>query len=636
MPIIAIILFIVVIIIVFVFMKYIKKVENKKVENFTNNTYHVTVLNQLYDINQSGFTTYVTVSDPLNVGSYYRNNIYIFYIDDNLYDGTNKLLDYNDIFDTSTEYKTFEDAKNNTNSILPNISTTLPSTLTTLPSTLTTLPKTQAPLNTYYYRITFIDPKTSKEVDIPNSNIIFYSLNFELEVDKFYIVNNQFNLIAKIDSKEISKPLNYNIYDLSSIMTQELIAYNTIGDAINLAIQFQSIGTFRAIDSIQMNSKQLMPTIGPCSRIEISSDDLQFAGIILISQYGGNILNGCQLPQIGIEADPSIPIITGSMTSIPSTNATTNVTDTNINAYNITTNESAIIDALSNTRLISFENNVCDVDSNIINRPTSINLINTTNILKCFDINTMIETLKIIDTNKMFFAPRNTNTTLNINLPRGTVNRRINRNISSILFCMNNLNSTIDNKKMLQSLKISLFGINNITKEEIILAKWQLSESEIITSLNSAFINMIIPKTKLSKFINIKSKSNFGNIYATDVNLSSVIPVNGNIEPTTTLFPFTTLAPTTTTLAPTTTLFPFTTLGNTSTTLGNTSTQVPLTTYGYKISNEYNDSKSYKNSRTNLYQRNFNGTSNIYTPYIYKNVETFVPLNLYNDKYASY
>ena len=70
--------------------------------------------------------------------------------------------------------------------------------------------------------------------------------------------------------------------------------------------------------------------------------------------------------------------------------------------------------------------------------------------------------------------------------------------------------------------------------------------------------------------------------------------------------------------------------------MGNTSTQVPLTTYGYKISNDYKDSKSYKNPHTNVYQRKFDGTSNIYIPYIYKNMETFVPLNLYDDKYAPY
>ena len=33
---------------------------------------------------------------------------------------------------------------------------------------------------------------------------------------------------------------------------------------------------------------------------------------------------------------------------------------------------------------------------------------------------------------------------------------------------------------------------------------------------------------------------------------------------------------------------------------------------------------------------NFDGTSNVYSPYIYHNMESFSPLNLYEDKYASY
>ena len=81
-----------------------------------------------------------------------------------------------------------------------------------------------------------------------------------------------------------------------------------------------------------------------------------------------------------------------------------------------------------------------------------------------------------------------------------------------------------------------------------------------------------------------------------------------------------------------------TTMGNTSTTMGNTSTtmgnMVPLTTYGYKISNSSNGID--KNPQTNLYQQNFDGTSNVYAPYIYHNMEPFSPLNLYEDKLAPY
>ena len=46
-----------------------------------------------------------------------------------------------------------------------------------------------------------------------------------------------------------------------------------------------------------------------------------------------------------------------------------------------------------------------------------------------------------------------------------------------------------------------------------------------------------------------------------------------------------------------------------------------------------------KHPETNLYQRDFKGTSNVYTPYIYKTVdkvETFKPSNLYDDNYSKY
>ena len=49
------------------------------------------------------------------------------------------------------------------------------------------------------------------------------------------------------------------------------------------------------------------------------------------------------------------------------------------------------------------------------------------------------------------------------------------------------------------------------------------------------------------------------------------------------------------------------------------------TTYGYKIPN------TDKNPQTNLYQQNFDGTSNVYAPYIYHNMEAFTPSNLYNE-----
>jgi len=42
------------------------------------------------------------------------------------------------------------------------------------------------------------------------------------------------------------------------------------------------------------------------------------------------------------------------------------------------------------------------------------------------------------------------------------------------------------------------------------------------------------------------------------------------------------------------------------------------------------------NPKTNIYQQNFDGTSNVYAPAIYHNMESFSPLNLYDDKYSQY
>jgi hypothetical protein len=43
-----------------------------------------------------------------------------------------------------------------------------------------------------------------------------------------------------------------------------------------------------------------------------------------------------------------------------------------------------------------------------------------------------------------------------------------------------------------------------------------------------------------------------------------------------------------------------------------------------------------KSPERKLYQHNFEGASNFYSPAIYYNKEEFVPLNLYDDKYAKY
>jgi hypothetical protein len=62
---------------------------------------------------------------------------------------------------------------------------------------------------------------------------------------------------------------------------------------------------------------------------------------------------------------------------------------------------------------------------------------------------------------------------------------------------------------------------------------------------------------------------------------------------------------------------------------------IPITTHGYKMSNGLFNGVD-TNPQTNVYQKNFDGTSNIYAPNIFHSMEAFSPLNLYDDKYSPY
>jgi len=182
------------------------------------------------------------------------------------------------------------------------------------------------------------------------------------------------------------------------------------------------------------------------------------------------------------------------------------------------------------------------------------------------------------------------------------------------------------------------------------------------TTSSSSFANVKSNFTNINK--NINKTSYFDDIESgpfnpthyispDDTTTSSTAP-SGSTKPNTTLSnttkPNTTLSNTTkpnTTLSNTT--IPNTTLSNTTkpnTTLSNTtkpnttipsttlSGNIPMTTHGYKLNKLYGDSD--KNPQTNIYQQNFDGTSNVYSPYIYHSMESFSPLNLYEDKLAPY
>jgi hypothetical protein len=74
----------------------------------------------------------------------------------------------------------------------------------------------------------------------------------------------------------------------------------------------------------------------------------------------------------------------------------------------------------------------------------------------------------------------------------------------------------------------------------------------------------------------------------------------------------------------------------------------PITTKSCFNFNDSNDSPFFMNEinkprgqldtspETEIYQHNFEGTSNVYAPAIYYNMEEFSPVNLYDDKFAKY
>ena len=70
-----------------------------------------------------------------------------------------------------------------------------------------------------------------------------------------------------------------------------------------------------------------------------------------------------------------------------------------------------------------------------------------------------------------------------------------------------------------------------------------------------------------------------------------------------------------------------------------TTTQTPrLTQYytEYPTTTQNPVIQIYESPETLIYQRKYEGTSNVYIPVIYENTELFSPLNLYDDKYAKY
>jgi hypothetical protein len=105
------------------------------------------------------------------------------------------------------------------------------------------------------------------------------------------------------------------------------------------------------------------------------------------------------------------------------------------------------------------------------------------------------------------------------------------------------------------------------------------------------------------------------------------IPTTTKSIPTTTLQSVTTTSQsvtTTTSQSSPTTTNPYVSIPSTT---NNAITHIPIITYGYKIS---------ESPETDIYQNKFDGTSNVYAPVVYRNLDTFAPINSYDDKYAKY
>ena len=251
-------------------------------------------------------------------------------------------------------------------------------------------------------------------------------------------------------------------------------------------------------------------------------------------------------------------------------------------------------------------------------------------ILKCNNsINNSILQYRI-DKTKMFSPPdtQKYTSTISINIPQ-IANKPLPTNItisniSRIILCLNN---QIDNSVMLNTLRVRVYDLNNN-----VITKWYVSE---IIDPATNFLTLVLPssypittkanssnfanvKKNRSNFVNLKNALKFVDVVAKpdDVVLSALILVPTTTQPTTT--------------QPTTTQPLY----------GQTTTTQPLyvqpTTTQPLSNNNALQNKIKSSPSTKLFQRNFKGTSNVYSPAIYNNVEKFVPLNSLDEYYATY
>jgi hypothetical protein len=316
----------------------------------------------------------------------------------------------------------------------------------------------------------------------------------------------------------------------------------------------------------------ILSSVGPCSRIEIISDNMNFAGLLILNQFGNNIFNNdyitTELNDISGNIVSTIlsPLSSSaSMSTIANSNTILNVKNAFSQTYNM---------ILNNIDNCKFDSDNIDT----INIPNATNLNNNYNI--CNKPNYIINPN---DSSKIFTTSSGTNTNLSINIPQIAntniplpTNMQIN-NISKIIFCMI---KNINNDDMINSLKINIYDLNNKP-----IAEW----NDIRTIISTNFLTLALPplisntipnstQTNVARFIDIK-KSYFSDVFANKVSYSNYYPASVNTSFTTMPNSSTsTTMPSSSTSTTMGNLATSTTMGNslTSTTMGNSSTSTTM------------------------------------------------------------
>ena len=312
----------------------------------------------------------------------------------------------------------------------------------------------------------------------------------------------------------------------------------------------------------------ILSSVGPCSRIEIISNNMNFAGLLILNQYGNNIFNN--------------NYITSKLTDISGNIMSTSLTPINSSASVSTianTNPMSISNAFAQTYNMILNNiDSCNFDIDTTNTPNATNLNNNYNI--CNKPNYIINPN---DSSKIFTTSSGTNTNLSINIPQITntniplpTNMQIN-NISKIIFCMI---KNINNDDMINSLKINIYDLNNKP-----IAEW----NDIRTIISTNFLTLALPplisntipnstQTNVARFVDIK-KSYFSDVFANKVSYSNYYPASVNTS--------------------------FTTMPNSSTsysTMGNSVSSTPYSTMGNSLSSS---TMPYSTSYTNVVKGSF-------------------------------